>query len=175
MAQDEKNQPSIAPGAPSLSESLERAMKDGTIRPAFRVKMTVRGGVASQSYSLDFLAAGDGTAQCGFEDRRSGRKGETRKASLSDEEFVSLLGSLRGAVRLPEEQPRFLPDTVVGILEVWYGNTVRRLYFAADPEQAKTQGRTPPPEVLRAVKAVYDACARLTGNRSVRPWRAERK
>ena len=169
MARQEKGQPSITPGTRSLNENLELALKDGTMRRAFRVKLTVRGGAASQAYSLDFLAAGDGTAECRFECRLSERKGESLRASLSDKEFVSLLGSLRGALRLPEEQPRFLPDTLVGILEVGDGSSVRRLYFAADVEQAKTQGKTPSPQLLRALKAVYSTGAKLTGNRSIKP------
>jgi len=72
-------------------------------------------------------------------------------------------------VKLPQEQPLFLPDTLVGILEVSDGTSLRRFYFAADPEQAKTQGKISPPELLQAVDAIYAAGAKLTGNRRVKP------
>ena len=80
-----------------------------------------------------------------------------------------MLGKLERVVKLPQEQPLFLPDTLVGILEVSDGTSLRRFYFAADPEQAKPQGRIPPPELLQAVDAIYAAGAKLTGNRRVKP------
>ena len=80
-----------------------------------------------------------------------------------------MLGKLERVVKLPQEQPLFLPDTLVGILEVSDGTNLRRLYFAADPEQAKTQGKKPPPELVQAVDAIYAIGAKLTGKRRVKP------
>ncbi len=169
MAPNQKKQPSITPGPPSLGENLALALKDETVRRKVNIKLTIRGGLESQAYSFDFSAAGDGTANCRFECRLSGRKGQTEKTSLAGKHFVALLGKVRRSMQLPQEQPSFLPDTVVGILEVSDGGNVRRFYFAADPEQAKTQSKTPPPELLGAVNAIYSLCARLTGSRSVKP------
>jgi hypothetical protein len=169
MAPSQKKQPSITPGPPSLDENLALALKDETVRRTVNVKLTIRGGIESQAYSFDFSAAGDGTAESRFECRPSGRKGESKKTSLAGKDFVALLGKVRRAMQLLQEQPSFLPDTVVGILEVSDGRNVRRFYFAADPEQAKTQGKTPPPELLGAVNAIYSLSARLTGSRSVKP------
>jgi hypothetical protein len=169
MPTDEKGRPAIPLAPRPLREILELSTKDAAIRGATRIKMTVRGGVTSQAYSLDFLATGDGTAECRFECRLSGRKGESGKGRLSEHEIVSLLGSMLGAMRLPEQPPRFLPDTLIGILEVWHEDRVWRYYFAADPEQAKTQRMIPPQELLQAVNSVYSACAKLTGARSVKP------
>jgi hypothetical protein len=169
MAQNTKQPPSIAPEQRSLSENLALAIKDERVRRGFTVTMKVRGGIPSQAYSLDFSAAGDGTVECRFECHLSGRKGQSEKTKLAPRDMAALLRALERAVNLPQEQPLFLPDTLVGILEVSDGTSVRRFYFAADPEQAKTQGKKPPPELLQAVDAIYAIGAKLTGNRRIKP------
>jgi hypothetical protein len=169
MARTEKRKPTNAPGPPSLAENLTLALKDSKVRRSFRVKLAVHGGVRGQDYSFEFSATGKGTAQCQFGCALSGRSGESGKSSLTDKDFLSLLRKLQKTQRLPHEQPKFLPDTVVGVLEVSDGVNVRRYYFAADPEQAKTQDKTPPPELLQAVNAIYSIGAKLTGSRSTRP------
>jgi hypothetical protein len=164
-----KQPPSIAPEQHSLSRNLSLAIKDESIRREFTVKLRVRGGIPSQGYSFDFSAAGDGTAECRFECSMSGRKGESKNTKLATKDLAALLRKLERVVSLPQEQPLFLPDTVVGILEVSDGTSLRRFYFAADPEQAKTQGKIPPAELLQVVNAIYAMGARLTGSRQVKP------
>lgn len=169
MEQKKKQPPTAVPEQDSLREKLALSIKDEDVRRHFAIKMNVRGGMMSQRYSFDFSAAGDGTAKCRFESALTRRKGESRKKGLAAGDLVALLRKLERAVQLPREQPRFLPDTVVGILEVSHGTSLRRFYFAADPEQAKTQGKVPPRELLQAVDAVYAAGAKLTGKRRVKP------
>ena len=168
MATTPKQSPSITPG-PSLAASLARALKDETARHAVSVRLRVRGGAPAQSYSFDFAVWGDGTAECRFTCRLSGRHGETPRTTLAPKDLAGLLTKVQRALRLPVELPSFLPDTLVGILEVSEGANVQRIYFAADPEQAKTQGKVPPREVLDAVNAMYTLGAKLTGQRSVKP------
>jgi hypothetical protein len=171
MAQEEKPQPSAAPSQVLLAERVARAIDDEESRRSLSVKMTVRGGLPSQRYTFEFAAAGDGTASCRVDDQMRKRSSDSRTAqsTLGNREFVNLLKRLRPVLERPIEPPRFLPDTVVGILEVSDGTAVRRIYFAADPEQARTQGKVPPPEVRQAVDAVYAAGASLTGQRNVKP------
>jgi hypothetical protein len=169
MEQNGKKKPTVSPGPPSLADNLKLAVKDEGVRRSVRVTLKIHGGVRGQNYSFEFSAAGDGAAQCRFECGLSGRKGESEKASLPDKDFAGLLGKLQKTVQLPHEQPTFLPDTVVGVLEVSDGANVRKFYFAADPEQAKTQGKPPAPELLAAVNAIYAVGAQLTGSRSVKP------
>ncbi len=141
MAQNTKQPPSIAPEQHSLSENLALAIKDERIRRGFTVTMKVRGGIPSQAYSLDFSAAGNGTVECRFECHLSGRKGQSEKTKLAAKDMA----------------------------DVSDGTSMRRFYFAADPEQAKTQGKIPPPELLQAVDAIYAIGAKLTGNRRIKP------
>jgi hypothetical protein len=169
MAQNEKKKPSAFPAPPSLAENLKLAVKDERVRRAFRVALTIHGGVRGQNYSFEFAATGDGDVRCAFECGLSGRKGKSEKSSLADKDFASLLGKLQKTMQLPHDQPKFLPDTVVGVLEVSDGADMRRFYFAADPEQAKTQGKVPPAELLAAVNAIYSIGAKLTGSRSAKP------
>jgi len=170
MTQDEKKKtPSAAPGAPALGDKLALALKDQQARRPFQVTLKIRGGIRGQHYSLDFLATGEGTAHARFECGLRGRRGNSERASISDKDFLSLLRKVHKALLLPLQQPQFLPDTLVGVLEVSDGEKVRQLYYAADPEQAKTQGKPPPAELLEAVNAIYSLGAKLTGSRSIKP------
>jgi hypothetical protein len=171
MAQNEKPQPSANVPQPSLKERVSRGIDDETGRRSLQVKLKVRGGLPSQKYAFDFAAGGDGAATCQVEDqlrKRAGASG-TKRSTLSDKEFVSLLKKVQPALDSPVEPPSFLPDTVIGILEISDGSATRRIYFAADPEQARTQGKVPPREVLEAADAVYAAGASLLGTRNIKP------
>ena len=171
MAQENKTQPSATPPQASLLDRISLAIDDEQSRRRLSVKMTVRGGLPSQRYAFEFAATGDGAATCRVDDQLRTQKADSRDArtTIAGKDFVELLKKLRPALERPTEAPSFLPDTVVGILEVSDGNAVRRIYFAADPEQARTQGRVPPREVQQAVDAVYAAGALLTGMRNIKP------
>jgi hypothetical protein len=171
MAQEEKPQPSATPPQAPLVDRIAHAIENEESRRQVSVKMTVRGGLPSQRYTFEFAATGDGAATCRVDDRLRKRAADPGKAqtTLAAKDFVDLLKKLRPALERPTEPPSFLPDTVIGILEVSDGTAVRRIYFAADPEQAKTQGKEPPREVRQVVEAIYAAGARLTGGRDVKP------
>ena len=171
MAPEDKPRPAASPPQPPLSERLAAAIEDPSLRQPLSIRMTVRGGLPAKKYSFEFAASGDGAAVCRFEDRLKNREGESATANsrMTDKAFVALLTNLQPALTRPVEPPSFLPDTVIGILEISDGTSVRRIYFAADPEQARTQGKVPPPEVQQAVDAVYAAGASLTGVRNIKP------
>lgn len=171
MAQDEKRQPTSTPAQTTLRERIATAIADAASRRPMVVRMTVRGGLPSQRYRFEFEAKGDGSATCRVDDeikRRPAAEARVRR-TLEDREFVALLRRVEPALARPRETPAFLPDTLVGILEVSDGSTVERLYFAADPEQARLQNKVPPREVQQAIDAVYAAGASLTGVRNIKP------
>jgi len=172
MAQENKPQPSASLPQTSLLDRIAVAIDDEQSRRRVSVKMTVRGGLPSQRYTFEFTATGDGTATCRVDDQLRKRKSDSSaaRATLGQKDFVDLLKKIRPALERPAEQPLFLPDTVVGILEVSDGTAVRRIYFAADPDQAQTQGKVPPREVGQAIDAVYAAGAQLAGMRDVKPY-----
>lgn len=169
MSPDVKKEPQIAPDAPSLDDSLRLWLETDDLRRRVTIRLRVRGGMPSQHYLFEFEASGDGTMRSRLECRVSGRTGETTSATISQQGFAALLRQVVAALGMAQEQPRFLPDTVIGVLEVSDGVTTRRIYFAADPEQAKTQGLTLPAELRRAVDAIYALGAKQLRMRSVKP------
>jgi hypothetical protein len=171
MARQTKARPELPPDGEPLQGVLRRALRDEQVRRGVTIARQVRGGVATQAYSFDFRAAGDGTARAELSDALRRRKAGTGAATVGDRDFARLLRRIvsSGVLELPEEPPRFLPDTLVGVLEVSDGRSTYRRYFAADPDQAAVQGKSPPPELVRAIDPIYALGAALTKNRSVRP------
>ena len=172
MAQDDKPQPSASAPQPSLKERVSRAHRgrrrppvalgeaEGARRPAveaIRVRLRRRAATAPPP-AASRTSSGNAAGASG-----------TGRSTLSDKEFVSLLKKVQPALDAPVETPSFLPDTLIGILEISDGTAARRIYFAADPEQARTQGKVPPREVLEAVDAVYAVGASLSGTRNIKP------
>lgn len=168
---NEKSRPQIEPAAPKPGLRSLKLREPGAEKN-LRVSLRINGGLPSQKFRLDFQAAGDGTVSCEVDCQLSGRHGKTEeKVRLEAQELRGLLETIveSGVLDLPEEQPAFLPDTVVGILEISDGSSTRRFYFAADPDQAEVQGKVPPPELQRTLEAIYGLGAKLTGLRSVKP------
>lgn len=169
MAEHQKNKPAAQPGGPTVLDNLRLALRDEAARRRFHVRLNVRGGLPAQSYRLEFDMAGSGEVQSQYADALSKREGRTDKAALDSRQVLAILKTLAPALELADEQPRFLPDTLVGILEISDGTNTHRIYFAADPDQAKAQGKLLPPALQAAVNSIYAAAAKLLGQRSVKP------
>ena len=167
-----KSRPSQQPDIrPSLSDSLELALDNPEIAQDIRITLRISGGLHDQSYALNFEASGGGGMRCNFECALSGRKRSEKRRKPDAKAFAKLLDRIRssGVLDIAEEGPPFLPDTVVGCLEVTDGRSVTKHYFAADPDQASVQKRVPPAALLRAVESIYAEGARITGARSIKP------
>ena len=175
MSKQHKIGPSLTPDLPSIPQSpretLMRAIKEPQAGEDITVALKVGGGLPSQSYRFDFRASGKGEFHCEMKCELSKRQAKASSEVMESKQFTSLLRNIvaSGVLDVPQEPPRFLPDTVVGKLEISDGKSVHRIYFAADPEQASTQGKVPPPEVLKAVDSIYTLASKLTGKRSVKP------
>jgi hypothetical protein len=169
MADVAKGKPSAQPTGPTLREKLELALRDEAVRRPFRVEVLVAGGLPAQSYRFEFQLAGSGDVQTRFACRRSQRERSSDKAKLESRQVLAILRAARALLELPDEQPRFLPDTLVGFLEISDGTQTRRFYFIADPEQAKTQGKVPPAALTAVLNAIYATGAKLMGERSIKP------
>lgn len=169
---ERKPKPEPIEEAESLEQKLERAVRDDVDRD-LRVSLVVAGGAPSQRYRFDFAADGSGSVRSDFSSELSGRTGKARQRTLTRKEFAEVLRGIvaSGLLELSVDQPRFLPDTVVGILEVSDGRSSFRWDFAADPEQAVTQGTVPPPALERAVDEIYSLGGKLMGKpkSSVKP------
>ena len=169
---ERKPRPEPTEEAESLERKLERAARDEVDRE-LRVSLLVAGGVPSQRYRFHFAADGSGRVRCELDCDLSDRKGKAGRRTLAQKEFADLVRAIvaSGVLEVSAEQPRFVPDTVVGSLELSDGRSSLRWDFAADPEQAKTQGAVPPPAVERAADEIYSLGGRLMGKRtaSVKP------
>ena len=163
MAELQKDKPAAQPGGPTVLDNLRLALRDEAERRRFHVRLNVRGG------RLEFDMAGSGEVQSQYADALSKREGRTDKAALDSRQVLAILKTLAPALELADEQPRFLPDTLVGTLEISDGTNTHRIYFAADPDQAKAQGKSLPPALQAAVNSIYAAAAKLLGQRSVKP------
>ena len=172
MAQTSKQKPVEQP-EPSrpLREALEQGLQSPDQGRRISVELRVSGGQASRRYAFHFRAGGDQEAQAELRCGLSGRQGEAKDVRLHEGEWTSLLREIldSGVLDLPEEPPRFLPDTVVGLLEISDGESTRWLYFAADEDQASVQGKRPPPPLTSVVETIYRLAGRMMNLPSVRP------
>lgn len=155
----------------TLSENLQKAIEDESVRERITISLQVNGGLASERYQLFLEASGRGSVEYEYRSQLLDDTLRSGTADISDEAFVALLKQVRvsGVLGLSQEDPRFVPDTVIGILEISDGENSFRATFAADPEQAEEQGRTPPPEVTEAADAMYALGARVMDLESVKP------
>ena len=90
---------------------------------------------------------------------------------LQDNDIVELARRLRDSeiLDLAPEQPRFLPDTLVGVLDIARGSSTFRTHFAADADQAAIQGKPVPEPVRTAAEAIYEFAAARLAVESVAP------
>ena len=151
--------------AESLEQKLERAARDEVDRE-LRVSLMVAGGAPSQRYRFHFAATGAGQVRCELGCELSDRSGKASR-QVHQREVAELVRAIvaSGVLKVAPEEPRFLPDTVVGTLELSDGRSSLRWDFAADPEQAKTQDAVPPPALERAADEIYSLGARLMNKR----------
>jgi len=174
MSKERKVEPQLTPTAkPPLQALLASAIAgEGNEQKNLSVSLKIAGGLPSEAYHLDFRASGEGEVKCEMGCEMSGRKGKSaHPKAIKGGEFTTLLRNVldSGLLSTPPELPRFLPDTLVGILEISDGVSVYRTYFAADPEQAKMQNKNQSPELEKTVNEIYRMAAKATGLRSVKP------
>jgi hypothetical protein len=167
-----KPQPSIEPGSSEpLASRVRRAIRDEKTARDIRVALRVGGGLPEQAYHFEFLAEGSGAAHGELRCQLSDRSVRKRTRSLDPRRFRSLLRRIDESRILQRraDEPRFLPDTVIGLLEVASEGTTERIYFAADPDQASVQNKVPSAALQGVVDAFYAEGARLLGVRNVKP------
>jgi hypothetical protein len=116
--------------------------------------------------------SGDGHVTYTYFDKLISDEEYRGEADLQDDEVVALLEMVleSGILELPESEPQFAPGTTVGKLDLADGTSQFQLYFAADAEQAASQGKVPPRELMEFVEALYTLGSDLIiGVESVKP------
>ena len=135
------------------------------------ISLRISGGAPQQRYRFAFETTGARVEACELDCEVSGRHASAEGYEV-DAKTLSALGrslARSGFLDTGSEPPRFLPDTLVGILEVTSGDTTHRTYFAADPDQAAVQDATPPAAVRKAADAVFKAAGSILDIGNVRP------
>ena len=170
MAGKDKQHPESLVRANVLTEALSRAAK-GEVDDQLSISFLVTGGAGEQAYKLVLRATGGRIDSCALSCAMSDRHTEVQEAKIDPKALTSLYRSLlkSGLLSSDAKSPLFLPDTVVGIIEVALGETRHRVYFAADPDQAAVQGLTTPKGVLEAAEALYKAAEEVLEIDNVKP------
>ena len=156
MSKQRKGEPSLSPPLPSVPasprETLLKAVQEPRVAEEVTVALKISGGLPSQAYRFEFRASGKGEVHCEMRSELTSRQAKAQVQQLESKQFTALLRNLlaSGVLEVPQEPPRFLPDTLVGRLEISDGKSVHRIYFAADPDQASVQDKVPRPEVLKS-------------------------
>lgn len=169
MAETPKHTPEPIEEPQALRSALERAA-EGKPDRSIEISLRVSGGAPSQRYRFEFTARGTGSLSTRISDEASDRQGRSDER-LDPSEFANLARDVlrSGVLETPAETPRFLPDTVVGILDISGRASHFRRYFAADPDQAQIQDAQPPSALIKAADALYAEGARRMSQRSVKP------
>jgi hypothetical protein len=132
----------------------------------------VSGGNPAEAYFLDLRVSGDGHVTYEYFDKLISDDEYQGETNLQDKEVVVLLKKIleNKVLELPETEPQFAPGTTVGKLEITDGTSQFRIYFAADEEQAASQGKVPPQELTKFVESLYKLGSDLViGVESVKP------
>ncbi len=170
MAEYEKRSPETPDSVEAISSTLARAA-DRRAADDLTISFRVAGGPPRARYRLEFQVEQgrmiSGELECDLKDRRGSAARREADGDVVSSLARELLDS--GVLTAPALPPRFLPDTLVGIIDVSGNGRHRRVYFAADADQAAVQGLSTPPAVLRAVDALYAAAASVLGRDDVRP------
>ncbi len=169
MPETPKHTPEPLEEPEALRSALERAA-DGKADRRLEISLRVVGGAPSQRYRFEFVARGTGRASTELSCEATDREGKSNER-LDSAELADLARKMlaSGILETPAEAPRFLPDTVVGILDITNGTTSFRRYFAADADQAQVQAAAPPSGVAEAADAIFSLGAKRMGKRSIKP------
>ena len=135
------------------------------------VEFRVAGGVPGQRYRLHLATAGGRLERCSLDCAMSDRQRESDRKGAESDLVASMAKRLLGTevLRVDTGSPKFLPDTLVGVITIKLGDLTRRIFFAADPDQAAVQGLEPPGAVLAAADLLYEVAARALDMEDVRP------
>jgi hypothetical protein len=170
MDESQKQEPDPLDESVVLKTALSRAAK-GKVDEDLSISFRVSGGAPEQRYDLVFKTNRGRLDVCSLDCEMSHRHVRAEANEVSLKTIASLASELLSSDLLStaSERPLFLPDTLIGIIEISFGGTAHRTYFAADPHQAAVQDMTPPDPVLTAAEAFYEAAGRVLNIGDVRP------
>ena len=177
MATDTRSIPIGTPRLPDrIVEGLRRVVADPKRHPNAYVKLSASGGVHGEAYDFEYRIDAAGRASGRLRDELKGvtlpdaaaARG-ARKASKADPaRFVALVKSIDIEALMRSDVPSggFVPDSVVGRLEISDGEQTVTFLFPADEQLAQRANVANP--LRKAVDALFGAAAAHLGA-EVRP------
>jgi hypothetical protein len=136
----------------------------------FSIQLTISGGLPTKAYQLFIKLDGDGRMSCRYDSKLDRHKDE-KSVQLDDKEIQQLI-NLLGKTRIfdfKQPPPRFIPDTVVGKLEIYLANLYHVQYFVADEKQAKYQEFPTHLALPKVLDWLYKKGARLLNKKNIKP------
>ena len=124
----------------------------------FTLELRIAGGIPEQAFNLDFRISGTGKVTTRLQDHLTEGYFEQETEEISHDLPRRLLERIieSDILRIPYENPLFVPDTLVGRLSIRYGELAYSILFPADEEQAKTNNLTISPQLQHLLTYVYE-------------------
>jgi hypothetical protein len=169
---------SIPIGTPRLPgrivEGLRRVVADPKRYPNAYVRLSASGGVHGEAYDFEYRIDAAGRASGHLRDELKGvtlpdaARGAKKAAKADPARFVALVRSIDIEALMRSDAPGggFVPDSVVGRLEISDGEQTATFLFPADDEQARRAKVADP--LRQAADALFGAAAAHLGA-EVRP------
>jgi hypothetical protein len=173
MKDNDKPQPQSL-DRPDPRAELAAALKQAATGAAdddLTISFAVSGGVHEQRYDFAFASRSNAIEECMIDCELSDRHARTASLQAAPQLITDLSKQLvrSGVLDVEPEQRLFLPDTLIGQIEIQQGDRAYRVLFAADPDQAAVQDATPSKAVLAAADALYTAAGAVLDVDNVRP------
>ncbi len=166
-----KAQPAIhAESEIKKSDDIKRITSDLAKRKELKVSLKISGGIPSQAYRFNLNVTGEGSSDSSLHCAITNREGRG-ETNLEAKELNHLFTTITKSniLNIYQAPPLFLPDTLIGILEISYHDQVHRIYFAADEAQAEVQNMKTPSEVKLVIDQLYKIGNKILKLRSVKP------
>jgi len=158
-------------GGDDAALELQRALADPELAQNVRLRLEVSGGAHGERYDLRFDSTGDGTARIALTDEMTDRRYEARTIKLPPDTVRQLANQIdvSAVVAYAQANVPIPPCSLVGRLEISYGDRTFSTIFMADEEQARTAGYRLPPQTEHVINAIYELAAKQIGADSIRP------
>jgi hypothetical protein len=156
--------------AESFVGELKNVLLKDEARKDINVRLFIKGGIPSQSYRFQLNLNGRGEVDCFIDDKLRQRHGEA-KAVINIEQSVQLFSQILKAniLNIFNENTLFLPDTLVGYLEITYQKYKHRVYFTPLEDQAEVQNMRMPGGLEVILEQLFDIGSKALKIDSVNP------
>lgn len=156
--------------APSRNDRWSEMLREDKKQDQdIRVYLTVSGGLPAKAFHFSFAIEKSGRLHCSYNVKGQRKLETTTKTEQHDiSELMQLLSKTR-VFDFQQPPPRFVPDTVVGKLEIYVGDLYHVQYFAADEKQAAHNQMPTHPELHKVLDWIYHRASRMLNKKNLKP------